>query len=81
MSDVSAPGPDFDAVLRLEAELATESPRGVVLVATAMLEEALRELLLALLVPNPSSTDSLFDGPMAPFNSFSAKMMSRTESA
>jgi hypothetical protein len=39
-----------------------------------MLEEALRELILAFLVPNPSSSDTLFDGPTSPFGSFSAKI-------
>lgn len=68
------PGPDFDAVIRLQAELRAESPRGIVLVSAAMLEEALQELMLARLVPNSSSSDALFDGPMSPFGSFSAKI-------
>ncbi|BCM25101.1 hypothetical protein [Methyloradius palustris] len=74
MSKTHKPGPDFDAVMRLQAELKSESPRGVVLIATAMLEEALIELLLAFLIPNPSSSDTLFDGPNSPFGSFSAKI-------
>ena len=39
-----------------------------------MLEEGLRELLSGFLVPNPSSSDTLFDGPTSPFGSFSAKI-------
>ena len=74
MIDVPIPGADYDAVLRLKAELKSESPRGVVLVSATMLEEALRELLIARLVPNASSSDTLFDGPTAPFGSFSAKI-------
>lgn len=74
MDEISAPGPDFDAVRRLQSELQSESPRGIVLVSAAMLEEALRELLLGFLVPNASSSDTLFDGPTAPFASFSAKI-------
>lgn len=69
-----ASGPDFEAVGRLQAELRAESPRGIVLVSAAMLEEALRELMLAHLVPNSSTSDPLFDGPMSPFGSFSAKI-------
>ena len=72
--DTPEPGPDFEAVFRLQAELKGESPRGIVLVSAAMLEEALRELLVAFLVPNASASDTLFDGPMAPFGSFSAKI-------
>jgi DNA-binding MltR family transcriptional regulator len=68
------PGPDFDAVRRLQAELRSESPRGIVLVSAAMLEEAVRELMLARLVPMSSGSDPLFDGPMSPFGSFSAKI-------
>ena len=74
MNDSSAPGPDFDAVTRLQAELKAESPRGVALVSAAMLEEALRELLMAFLVPNASSSDTLLDGPNSPLGTFSAKI-------
>ncbi|MFI8737896.1 hypothetical protein ACIGKM_18455 [Ectopseudomonas toyotomiensis] len=68
------PGPDFEAVKRLERELKDESPRGVVLIAASMIEELLRELMLARLIPNPSSSDTLFDGPNSPFGSFSSKI-------
>ncbi|UHH30526.1 hypothetical protein LUW10_01425 [Pseudomonas veronii] len=68
------PGPDFDAVKRFEKELGDESPRGVVLIGTAMLEEKLRELIVATLVPNPSSSDTLFDGPNSAFGSLSSKI-------
>lgn len=71
---IPEPGPDFDAVTRLQAELRGESPRGIVLVSSAMLEEALHELMLCFLVPNPSSSDSLFEGPTSPFGSFSSKI-------
>ena len=67
-------GPDFDAVIRLQAELKDESPRGVVLIATAMLEEALRELLVAYLVPNASSSDTLLDGLNSAVGTFSSKI-------
>ena len=74
MTEAPEPGPDFDAVLRLGAEFKKESDRGAVLVAAAMLEEALRELLLAHLVPSTSSTDLLFEGTNAPLNAFSSKI-------
>lgn len=74
MTEVHEPGPDFDAVIRLQAELKNESSRGVILISAAMLEEALRELLSRFLVPNPSSSDTLLDGPTSPFGSFSAKI-------
>lgn len=67
-------GPDADAVRRLHSELDSESPRGMVLVAAAMLDDALRELLLAALVPNPSSSDTLFDGGNGPLSNFSARI-------
>ena len=74
MPSIPPPGPDFDAVLRLQSELQGESPRGVVLIATAMIEEALRELLLAFLVANASSNDTLLDGPNSPLGTLSAKV-------
>lgn len=74
MQEAPPPGPDFDAVMRLQSELKDESARGVVLIATAMLEEALRELLLAFLVPNASATDTLIDGPNSPMGTLSAKI-------
>ncbi|UHQ19097.1 MltR family transcriptional regulator [Lysobacter sp. KIS68-7] len=73
-SAVSAPGPDFDAVKRLHKELDAESDRGVILVSSAMLEEALRELLIVFLAPNFSSADALLDGANGPLSSFSSKV-------
>lgn len=67
-------GPDFDAVKQFEKELGNESPRGVVLIGTAFLEEKLRELMIATLVPNPSASDTLFDGPNSAFGSLSSKI-------
>ncbi|WP_232080757.1 hypothetical protein [Variovorax sp. SRS16] len=58
----------------MQQELNGESPRGMVLVAAAMLDDALRELLLASLVPNPSGSDTLFDGANAPLSTFSARI-------
>ena len=69
-----SPGPDFDAVRRLHKELDSESDRGVILVSSAMLEEALREILVTFLAPNSSSNDALFDGANAPLQSYSAKI-------
>jgi DNA-binding MltR family transcriptional regulator len=64
----------MDGYRKLQGELDKESDRGAVLVAGAMLEEALKEVLVMHLVPNPTATDPLFDGPTAPLQSFSSKI-------
>lgn len=78
MANQDAPNESFDstskAIGRLRKELAGESDRAAVLVSVAMLDEALRDLLIRKLAPNPSSIDTLFDGPSAPISSFSAKI-------
>lgn len=74
MNDAPEPGPDFEAVLRLQRELEAESDRGAVLVASAMLEEELRGLLLAYFVESVAAPNTLFDGANAPLSSFSAKI-------
>jgi hypothetical protein len=66
--------PVDDALTRLNAELSGESDRAVVLIGTSMIEEALTGVLQAHLVPNPSASDTLFDGPNAPLASFSNKI-------
>lgn len=57
-----------------QAEVGKESPRASVILAAAMLEQALEALLRAHLVPMASQSDPLFDGPYAPLGSFSAKI-------
>lgn len=74
MTSPHDPGPDFEAVARLQAELKSESPRGIILISAAMLEEALRELIASFLVPNANSNDTLLEGTTAPLGSFSAKI-------
>jgi len=54
--------------------LRTESDRAALIIAAAMLDELLSELLRSRLVPSASRDDSLFDGPNAPFSSFSARI-------
>jgi hypothetical protein len=56
------------------AEIGKESPRAAVILAAAMLEQALDALLRARLVAAPTQSDSFFDGPYAPLASFSAKI-------
>ncbi len=51
-----------------------ESDRACVILAAAMLEQALDVLLRARLAPVASQTDSLFDGAYAPISTFSAKI-------
>jgi hypothetical protein len=55
--------------------LAREGDRGCVLVAAALLEEAIELHLRARLVPSPSKSDELVsNSSMAPISSFSAKI-------
>lgn len=49
-------------------EFNKETERAKVILAAAMLDEALLSLLKAHFVPNASSSDSLFDGPTAPMS-------------
>jgi hypothetical protein len=63
-----------DAIDRLESGLMRESDRGGVLIAAAMLEEALRDLIFAHLVPCATKEDSLLDGPNSAFGSFATKI-------
>ena len=63
-----------ESLNRLAEEMDSESERGAILVAAAMLENALVDLLQSYLVPKPLSSDSLFDGAAAPLASFSARI-------
>ena len=58
----------------LNAEFFQTSDRACAIVAAALLEQLLHDLLHAHLVPNPSSNDTLFDGPSAPIGSFATKI-------
>jgi DNA-binding MltR family transcriptional regulator len=58
----------------LHKEFAKESDRACVIVAGAMLDELLRSLLLAYLVPTTTSDDPLFDTVNAPLATFSARI-------
>lgn len=51
-----------------------ESDRAAVIVTSVMFENALKSLLLQYFLPNPSSSDELFDGSNAPLASFSARI-------
>ena len=55
-------------------QLEKESERGTVIVSAALMDEALEELIKAMLVPSPGKEDKLFDGAYAPLDSFSAKI-------
>ncbi|MBP2699540.1 hypothetical protein [Photobacterium lucens] len=56
------------------ALLQSESDRGAVLVASSMIEEALKNLLIAKLVPSSKNQDPLFNGGNAPLGTFSSKI-------
>jgi DNA-binding MltR family transcriptional regulator len=55
-------------------EFDKESDRAAVIVTAAIFDDSLSNLLRQYLVPNPSSTDDLFDGVNAPLATFSAKI-------
>lgn len=54
-------------------ELKRETDRGAAIVAAAMIDSLLRDLLSARLVPNPSGEDSLLDGANAPLSNLSSR--------
>jgi hypothetical protein len=56
------------------AEFRNETDRAVVILAAAMLDEQLRELLAARLVPNTSGDDTFLDGDNAPLSAFSSRI-------
>jgi len=57
-----------------QTEFGKESDRASVILAAAMLDEALTTLLRGHLVPVAGAADSLLDGAYAPISSFSAKI-------
>ncbi len=58
----------------LFSEFRKESDRAAVILAAAMLDEFLAEILAARLVPSPSSVDPLLEGANGPLSSFSARI-------
>lgn len=58
----------------LQKEFESESDRAAVIVAASMLDELLRTLLMARLIPVSSATDELFDGANAPLGTFSSRI-------
>lgn len=54
--------------------LMQESERGSAIVTAALMDNALKELLQAKLVPSPTKKDTLFDGFYSPLGNFSAKI-------
>ena len=66
------PSHHWDDVLR--KEFAGESDRASVILAAALLDEALATLLKTHFVPTATADDSLFDGTGAPLSTFSARI-------
>lgn len=58
----------------LNRELDGTSDRSCVIVAASIIDHLLSEVLKAFLVPCATVQDTLFDGPTAPLDSFSAKI-------
>ncbi|MEZ9795369.1 hypothetical protein AB4283_24790, partial [Vibrio splendidus] len=56
------------------ALIKVESDRGAVLVAGSMIEESLKNLLIAKLAPSSKNDDPLFNGGNAPLGTFSARI-------
>ena len=55
-------------------EFRKETDRASVILASAMVERALGDLLRARLVPSPSAEDSVFDSAYGPLSTFSARI-------
>jgi len=51
-----------------------ESDRAAVILVVSIIDENLTTILKSYLVPNPSSSDSLFDNAMSPLSNFSSKI-------
>lgn len=58
----------------LATEFAKGSDRAAVILSAAMLDDLLRDVLVARLVPNTSASDPLFDGANAPLSTFSSRI-------
>jgi len=68
-------GPEAAALfLKLYEQLKSESDRGSVIVAAALVDESLEQLIKARLAPSNGRDDELFDTPYAPLSSLSAKI-------
>ena len=63
-----------DCFRTLQNQLRDETDRGAVIVAVALLEDSLEQMLSARLIPSPERDDELFSGPYAPLGNFSAKI-------
>lgn len=61
-------------IYMLREEWSAGSDRSCVIVVASIIDELLGQLIRARLAPNPSSTDTLFDGPNAPLASLSARI-------
>ncbi len=55
-------------------EFKKETDRAAVILTTSIFEQVLESLIKHLLIPCPTSNDSLFEGPTAPLSTFNAKI-------
>lgn len=66
---------EFIAAFRsYRIQLSAESDRGAVIVAAALIEDALQNMLKARFCPSLDRDDELFDGAYAPINGFATKI-------
>ena len=69
-------GPEYaliDRYMGLQLEWRDETERGLALTAAAFLDDTLKELIEAVLIPNKGAKE-LFSGPNAPLGSFSTRI-------
>jgi hypothetical protein len=65
---------EYEAYLSLRRQLSQETDRGAVIIAAALLDNALKSMLQSRLCPSIERDDELFEGAYAPFNNFAAKI-------
>ncbi|MBU1182375.1 MAG: hypothetical protein ABIJ52_13055 [Pseudomonadota bacterium] len=77
-NQASTVDPSWDRFVNLYVEflemLSHESERGSVIIAAAIMDEGLEQLLKAKLIPSSEKNDELFNGAYAPLENFSAKI-------
>ncbi len=64
----------FEYASSFQASLRKESERGSAIICATLMEESLKKIIKAKLVPSPERNDELLDGAYTPLNNFSAKI-------
>lgn len=74
MNDMTAYKEALDWMQEFNDQFAKESERACVVLAAAMLDDALYFLLRAVLVPSPTAEDALLDSSLAPLATFGSRI-------